>query len=68
MELISYQALISHHDNRKRIREAQAKIAHIGGKLVIEPPNHLGMTLVTLWLPSSYTPEQVAPGIPFYPM
>ena len=43
MELISYQALISHHDNLKRIREAQAKIAHIGGKLVIEPPNHLGI-------------------------
>jgi hypothetical protein len=68
MELIPYQALISHSDNLKRMREAQAKIAHIGGKVVIEPPNHLGMTLVTLWLPSSYTPEQVVPGIPFYPM
>jgi hypothetical protein len=68
MELIPYQALISHPENVKRVRQAHAKIAHIGGKLVIEPPNHLGMTLVTLWLPSSYTPEQVTPGIPFYPM
>ncbi len=68
MELISYQALISHPDNLKRVREAQAKIAHIGGKLVIEKPNNLGMTLVTLQLPRAYTPEQVLPGIPFYPV
>lgn len=68
MELVSYQALISHPDNLKRAREAQSQIAHIGGKLVIEKPNNLGMTLVTLRLPHNYTPEQVLPGIPFYPV
>lgn len=68
MELVAYQALISHPDNIQRVREAQAKIAHVGGKLVIEKPNNLGMTLVTLWLPRNYTPEQLLPGIPFYPV
>lgn len=68
MDLVSYQALISHSDNLQRVRAAQAKIAHIGGKLAIERPNHLGMTLVTLRLPHGYTPEQVLPGIPFYPV
>ena len=67
MELVPYQALISHSENLKRVREAHGQIAHIGGKLVIERPNNLGMTLVTLWLPRNATPEQVLPGIPFYP-
>lgn len=67
MDLVSYQALISHPDNLERLRDAQSKIAHVGGKLIIERPNHLGMTLVTLRLPRNVTPEQVAPGIPFYP-
>jgi hypothetical protein len=68
MELVPYQALISHTDNLKRVRDTHAKIAQIGGKVVIEKPNNLGMTLVTLWLPRNITPEQILPGIPFYPM
>jgi hypothetical protein len=67
MDLVAYQALISHPDNLKRLRDAQSKIAHIGGKLIIERPNNLGMTLVTLQLPRNVTPEQILSGIPFYP-
>lgn len=68
VRLTAYQALLSHPDNLKRVRAAQAQIARIGGKITLEPPNQLGLTLVTLWLPDNFTPEQVLPGIPFYPI
>ncbi|HEU5347776.1 MAG TPA: hypothetical protein VFU63_04105 [Ktedonobacterales bacterium] len=68
MELLTYQALISHADNVNRVHAARDQIARIGGDVSIEPPNNLGLVLVTLRLPQGYSPEDILPGIPFYPV
>jgi hypothetical protein len=62
-----YQALISRPDNIERIKQARQAIERVGGKITIEPPTQGGMTVVTLRLPDSYSPDDFLPGLPFYP-
>lgn len=68
MGLVTYQALLSNPDNIRRIQAARALVERVGGRLEIGAPNTVGMVLVLLWLPAEITPDQVLPGIPFYPV
>ena len=68
MKLIAYQALLSNPQNIALVRSAQAAIERAGGRVSIAPPTPLGMVLVILELPEGFRPEQVCPGLPFYPM
>lgn len=62
-----YQALLSRPDSIERVRQARPNIERVGGRVVIEPPTNAGMTVVTLWLPEPYRPEQFLSDLPFYP-
>lgn len=67
MGLLTYQALLSNPDKIRRIQAARREIERAGGRVEIGAPNRVGMVLVLLQLPATLTPEQVLPGIPFYP-
>jgi hypothetical protein len=67
MERLAYQALLSNPDNLNRVRAARNQILRLGGDLRIDPPNALGLVLVTLWLPHEIVPESLLPDVPFYP-
>jgi hypothetical protein len=67
MGMLTYQALLSNPDNIRRIRAARRDVERMGGRVEIGAPNIAGMVLVLLHLPDTLTPEQIFPGIPFYP-
>jgi hypothetical protein len=68
MKLVTYQALIANPESVARIRAAQRDIERVGGRVHIAPPTRVGMVLIILELPEHITPDQVFPGVPFYPM
>ena len=63
----TYEALLSRPENIERVRQTQASIERLGGRVEIAPPTPAGVVLVTLQLPPGYVPEQVLPGLPLYP-
>ncbi|HEY7835107.1 MAG TPA: hypothetical protein VIG30_16140 [Ktedonobacterales bacterium] len=67
MGMLTYQALLSNPDNIRRIRAARRDVERMGGRVEIGAPNIAGMVLVLLHLPDTLPPEQIFPGIPFYP-
>ena len=67
MGMLTYQALLSNPDNIRRIQAARRDIERVGGRIEIGAPNIAGMVLVLLHLPDTLAPEDVFPGIPFYP-
>ncbi|WIG58997.1 MAG: hypothetical protein OJF49_001744 [Ktedonobacterales bacterium] len=68
MRMVVYQAMLANPTNIARARAARRDIQAIGGDLVEDPPNKVGMTLLTLYLPERYQPDHFLPGIPFYPI
>ncbi|HEU5438590.1 MAG TPA: hypothetical protein VFU88_04815 [Ktedonobacterales bacterium] len=68
MRLILYQALLGSQQNVATIQSRIREVERIGGRVEIAPPTKVGMILVILELPEGYTPSQLFPGIPFYPM
>jgi hypothetical protein len=68
MRLITYQALLSNPDNLARVQAARHEIERLGGRVTIAPPTKSGMVAVILELPEGVHPEDLLPGIPFYPL
>lgn len=68
MKLIAYQALLSNPDNLARIQDARREIERRGGRVTFSPPTKAGMVAVVIELPEGIRPEDIVPGIPFYPM
>lgn len=64
----TYEAAITRQDNLVQIKAAIPLIQRIGGTVQISAPTPNGMTLVILILPASYRPEDILPGLPFYPV
>ncbi len=67
MRLITYQALLSNPQNVARVQAAKGEVERLGGRLSVAPPSNVGMVLVLLELPDMYRPDQLFPGMPFYP-
>jgi hypothetical protein len=67
MRLITYQALLSNPQNIARVQAAKGEVERLGGRLSVAPPSNVGMVLVLLELPDTYLPDQLFPGVPFYP-
>ncbi|HEV2237817.1 MAG TPA: hypothetical protein VGR57_14255 [Ktedonobacterales bacterium] len=68
MKLVTYQALIANPASVAQIRAAQRDIERAGGRVHIAPPTKVGMVLIILELPEHLTPDQLFPGVPFYPL
>lgn len=68
MKLIVYQALLASQQNVATIRSRVREVERVGGRVEIAPPTKVGMMLVILELPEGYSPNQLFPGIPFYPL
>ncbi|HLY32289.1 MAG TPA: hypothetical protein VKQ36_14765 [Ktedonobacterales bacterium] len=66
--LVEYQSLLSQPKSRKQIEMARQAIERLGGKVFVDMPQENGTYVVILWLPESYRPDDVLPGIPFYPV
>lgn len=64
---IAYEAILSNTNNLARVNATRHAIEQIGGKMRVAPIRAGGMTLVTLALPDTYTPDKFFPGLPFYP-
>ena len=64
----TYEAALSRPDNVAQVKAAIRLIEHIGGTVQIDPPTATGITLVVLTLPETYRPEDLLPGLPFYPV
>jgi hypothetical protein len=67
MRRITYQAVLS-QSNAARVHAARRDIERIGGRVVLSPPNQVGLVIAELELPEGYRPEQLLPGLPFYPV
>ncbi|MGO8946313.1 MAG: hypothetical protein ACLQUY_01355 [Ktedonobacterales bacterium] len=67
MRLITYQAVLS-QPNADRVEAARRDIERIGGRVALSPPNQVGLVIAQIQLPDIYRPEQVLPGVPFYPV
>lgn len=66
MALIRYQAVLS-PAKAAQVEAARRTIERAGGRVTLSPPNQVGLVIAVLDLPSSLQPEQVLPGLPFYP-
>ena len=66
--LLTYQAQLSMTASIARVRDATGAIERIGGRVEILPTRTAGVTTVRLHLPPPYTPDQILPGLPFYPL
>ncbi len=64
----TYEAALSRADNLRQVKAAIRLIERIGGAVEIDPPTGTGITLVVLTLPENYQPEDILPGLPFYPV
>jgi len=64
----TYEAALSRLDNLAQVKAAIRLIERIGGTVQIASPTATGMTLVVLRLPETYRPDDVLPGLPFYPV
>lgn len=63
-----YEAALSRPDSLAQVKAAVRQIERIGGTVQITAPTATKMTLVVLTLPDTYRPEDVLPGLPFYPV
>jgi hypothetical protein len=68
MKLVQYQALLSNPDNLARIQAVRREIERVGGRVTFSSPTKSGMIAVLLDLPEGYRPEEILPGVPFYPV
>lgn len=66
MRLIRYQAVLS-PTTASQVQAAQREIERVGGRVAFSPPNQVGLVIVLLELPESARPDQLLPGLPFYP-
>ncbi len=64
----TYEAALSRPDNLAQVKRAIRLIERIGGAVQIAAPTATGMTLVVLILPETYRPEDILPGLPFFPI
>lgn len=64
----TYEAALSRKDNLAQVQAAIRVIERIGGTVQIAASTPTGVTLVVLMLPEIYRPEDVLPGLPFYPV
>jgi hypothetical protein len=64
----TYEAVLARPETVRQARAQQRAIERIGGNVVIGAPGANGMTLVRLTLPDPYTPADVLPGLPFFPV
>ncbi len=64
----TYEAALSRPDNLAQVKAAIRQIERIGGRVQVDAPTATGMTLVVLTLPETHRPEDVLPGLPFYPV
>lgn len=64
----TYEAALSRQDNLAQVKAATRLIERIGGTVQIDPPTATGIVLVVLTLPETYRPEDILPGLPFYPV
>lgn len=64
----TYEAALSHKENLAQVKAATRQIERIGGRVQIAEDRATGVTLVILTLPGAYRPEDVLPGLPFYPV
>ena len=67
MRLITYQAVLS-QANAARVQAARRAIERVGGRIMLSAPNQMGLVIAQLELPEAYYPEQLLPGLPFYPV
>lgn len=67
IRLLVYEAVLSNSSNLARINTARHAIERAGGNLHVAPLRTGDMTLVTLTLPETHTPDKFLPGLPFYP-
>lgn len=67
MRLIRYQAVLS-QAGATQVRAAQKEIERMGGRVALSPPNQVGLVIALLELPETARPDQVLPGLPFYPV
>lgn len=64
----TYEAALSRKENLAQVKAATRQIERLGGRVQIVAPKATGMTLVFLTLPDTYRPDDVLPGLPFYPV
>jgi hypothetical protein len=64
----TYEATLTRKENIERVKAATRPIERLGGRVQILVDGATGMTLVVLTLPDTYRPEDVLPGLPFYPV
>ena len=67
MRVRTYEAVLARPETIQRARAHQRAIERLGGVIEISPPSATGMTLVRLTLPEPSAPEDVLPGLPFFP-
>jgi hypothetical protein len=63
----TYEAALSRPNNLAQVKAAALLIERIGGTVQVATPTATGITLVVLTLPETYRPEDVLPGLPFFP-
>ncbi len=68
MKLRTYEAALSRKENLVQVKAAMRLIERIGGSVQIAPATATGMTLVVLTLPETHRPEDILPGLPFFPV
>lgn len=66
--VIVYEALLANQQSLLRVQSARRAIEQIGGRVQVDNEPGSAVHIVTLWLPPSYQPETVLPGLPFYPV
>ncbi|HUY75166.1 MAG TPA: hypothetical protein VMV29_00230 [Ktedonobacterales bacterium] len=64
----TYETALSRPENLAQVKAATRQIERIGGSVQIAAPTATGITLVVLTLPENYRPEDILPGLPFYPV
>lgn len=67
MRLVRYQAVLS-PAAAARVQAARRDIERMGGRIALSSPNQVGLVIALLDLPETYRPDQVFPGLPFYPV
>jgi hypothetical protein len=68
MAMRTYEAVVARPETITQVRAQQRTIERLGGRVEIGPPSASGMMLVRLRLPDPYTPADVLPGLPFFPV
>lgn len=68
MRAIVYQALISNPASLARIKAAEQQVAAKRGRIWFGPTTKTGLVTVFLELPEPWSPSQILPEVPFYPV